>query len=315
MKVCGKDIQVQGGLIRIARLAADGFEFLEDPEAALDALRASGIRIDLFTFTQKLPHTSPKYGYAMEWDNVAALPVSTFDHWWTRQINDKTRNMVRRAEKKGVSVREVPFDDALVQGIYAIYNESPIRQGKQFWHYGKDIETVRREKATFLDRSVFFGAFLGDSLIGFAKLVSDEDQGQAALMQILSMVQHRDKAPTNALIAQAVRSCANRHIPYLVYAKFPHGKNQPDSLADFKHYNGFQRIEVPRYYIPLTLAGRVAFALGLHHRLADRIPEPVLVQLRKIRSRWYGRKFQVAKETLYGGGPSPHPGAIRGKVH
>ena len=33
MKVCGKDIQVQGGLIRIARLKADGFEFLEDPEA------------------------------------------------------------------------------------------------------------------------------------------------------------------------------------------------------------------------------------------------------------------------------------------
>ncbi len=153
MKVCGKDIQVQGGLIRIARLKADGFEFLEDPEAALDALRASGIRIDLFTFTQKLPHTSPKYGYAMEWDNVAALPVSTFDHWWTRQINDKTRNMVRRAEKKGVSVREVPFDDALVQGIYAIYNESPIRQGKQFWHYGKSRRSARESSSITTGRT------------------------------------------------------------------------------------------------------------------------------------------------------------------
>src|SRR5213080_1946318 len=191
MRVSGKDVQVQGGLIQIARLAADGFEFLEDPEAALDALRESGTRIDLFTFIQKLPEVSPKYGYPMEWDNLAALPVSTFDHWWTRQINDKTRNMVRRAEKKGVVVREVPFDDALVQGIYAIYNESPIRQGIQFWHYGKDIETVRMENATFLDRSAFLGAFLGDSLIGFAKLVSSEDQGQAALMQILSMIHHR----------------------------------------------------------------------------------------------------------------------------
>src|SRR6266581_7345999 len=292
MKVCGKEIQVQGRLIRIARLAADRYEFLEDPEPVLDGLRKSGIRIDLFTFMQKLPKTSPKYRYPMVRDNFAALPVSTFDDWWTKQIDFKVRNKVRKSEKNGVSVREVHFDDALVQGISAIYNESPIRQGKPFWHYGKDLETVRMENATFLDRSAFFGAFLGDSLIGFAKLVSDEDQGQAALMQILSMVQHRDKAPTNALIAQAVRSCADRHIPYLVYAKFPHGKKQPDSLADFKRYNGFQRIEVPRYYIPLTLAGRVAFALGLHHRLADRIPEPVLVQLRKIRSRWYGRKFQ-----------------------
>src|SRR5437899_416033 len=178
MKVCGKGIQIQGRVIRIARLEAEGFEFLEDPDAAVDAMRQSGIRIDLFTFTQQLSETSPKYDYPMEWDNAAALPVSTFDHWWTRQINDKTRNMVRRASKKGVAVREMPFDDVLVQGISAIYNESPIRQGKPFWHYGKDIETVRRENATFLDRSGFLGAFLGDRLIGFAKLVSDEVKGQ-----------------------------------------------------------------------------------------------------------------------------------------
>ena len=296
MKVCGKDIQVEGGLIRIARLGAEGYEFLEDPEAALAGLQVSGVRIDLFTFIQKLPHTSPRYGYPREWDNVAALPVSTFDHWWTRQINDKTRNMVRRAENKGVAVREVPFDDSLVQGISTIYNESPIRQGKPFWHYGKDLETVRRENATFLDRSGFLGAFLGDRLIGFAKLVSDEVKGQVGLMQIVSMIQHRDKAPTNALIAQAVRYCAARRIPYLVYSKFAYGKKQRDGLSDFKHYNGFQRFELPRYYIPLTRTGWAAFRLGLHHRLADHIPEPVLAKLRKLRSLWYSRKFRVAKE-------------------
>ena len=296
MKVCGKDIQVEGGLVRIARLAAEGYEFLEEPEAALDALRESGVRIDLLTFTQKLPHTSPKYRYPMEWDNVAALPVSTFDHWWTQQINRKTRNMVRKAEKSGISVREVPFDDALVQGISTIYNESPIRQGKRFWHYGKDLEAVRRENGTFPDRSVFLGAFLEGGLIGFAKLVSDEDQGQAGLMQIVSMIQHRDKAPTNALIGQAVRSCAQRGIPYLWYAKFSYGKKQRDSLADFKHHNGFQAIQLPRYYVPLTLGGQTALALGLHRRLADHIPEAVLVRLRKFRNLWYGHRFQVAKK-------------------
>src|SRR5207244_9410255 len=121
----------------------------------------------------------PKYTYPMEWDNVAALPVSSFDHWWTRQINDKTRNMVRRAGKKGVTVREVPFDDALARGIWEIYNESPVRQGKPFPHFGKDIETVGTMSGTFPDQSVFIGAFLGGHLIGFAKLVSDTLQGQA----------------------------------------------------------------------------------------------------------------------------------------
>ena len=119
---------------------------MDDPAAVVAALRASNIHIDLFTFMQKLPATSPRYAYAMEWDNVAALPVSTFDHWWTKQINDKTRNVVRLAEKKGIAVREVPFDDQLVRGMSAVYNESPVRQGKTFPHYGKDLDTVRTGK-------------------------------------------------------------------------------------------------------------------------------------------------------------------------
>jgi hypothetical protein len=292
MNVCGKDIRVQGRLIRIAALAADGFEFLDDPDAALAALRQSGARIDLFSFTQELPETSPKYPFPMEQDNVAALPVSTFDQWWTRQINVKTRNMVRRAEKKGVSVREVPFDDVLVRAISAIYNESRIRQGKPFRHFGKDPETLRREHATFLERSVFVGAFLGDEMIGFTKLMASERQ--MGIMQIVSMVGHWDKAPTNALVAEAVRCCAERGMPYLVYAKFSERNKQRDSLSDFKKHNGFQRVDVPRYYVPLTAAGRAAFRLGLHRGLADHVPEPVLARLRRIRSFWYGRRFQTA---------------------
>ena len=92
MKVGGRDIQVNGGLLRIARLGVDQYESVDDPGAMLQALRESGIRIDLFTFMQKLPDTSPKYDYLMEWDNVAPLPISTFDQWWAKQINDKTRN-------------------------------------------------------------------------------------------------------------------------------------------------------------------------------------------------------------------------------
>jgi len=297
MNVCGKDLKVQGRLVRIAGLAADGFEFLENPEAALTSLRGSSRGgIDLFTFVQRLPHTSPEFCYPAEWDNVAALPVSTFDHWWTRQIDGKTRNMVRRAEKKGLVVREAAFDDAIVKGIWEIYNECPIRQGRRFPHYGKDVEAVRRMSATFPETSVFIGAFLGEQLIGFIKLTSDETRSQAAVMHIIAMVQHRDKAPTNALIAEAVRSCERRGIPYLVYSKFAYGKKQRDSLSDFKESNGFQRIDVPRYYVPLTRVGSLAFRLGLHHSFLDHLPESVLSKLRELRSAWYNRKSQSVTE-------------------
>src|SRR5215831_18098763 len=130
MKICGKGIRIDGRVVRIGRLEADRYEFLDDPEAALNEIRTSGVRMDLFSFLQKLRDRQPRYTYPMEWDNLAALPVSTFDHWWTKQIDGKTRNMVRRAEKKGVTVREVLFDDMLVRAISEIYNESPIRQGK-----------------------------------------------------------------------------------------------------------------------------------------------------------------------------------------
>jgi hypothetical protein len=296
MKIAGKDIHVQGRMIRIARLAAERYEFLSDPAAAIDGLRDCGSRIDLFTFLRKLPRTSPEYPYPMEWDNVAAVPVSTYEHWWTRQVNGKTRNMVRRAENKGIVVREVPFDDSLVEGITAIYDECPVRQGRAFWHYRKGTGRVRQENGTFLDRSVFLGAFFEERLVGFAKLVEDEDRAQAALMQILSMVAHRDKAPTNALIAHAVRVCAERSVPHLVYANFAYGNKQRDSLSDFKQHNGFQKIDVPRYYVPLTLAGRAALGLGLHRGLAHQIPEPVLVHLRKMRTVWHSGRLLGARE-------------------
>ncbi len=297
MKVCGREVKVQGSLIRIARLEADGYHFLENTEVFLNGLRECGARIDLFTFIQKLPETSPKYAYPMEWDNRAVLPVSTFEHWWTKQVDNKTRNMVRKAEKKGVVLREVAFEDTLVKGIWEIYNETPVRQGRRFPHYGKDLKTVHREEATFLDRSVFIGAFLRDKLIGFVKLVADETGTQAGLMNILSMVAQRDKAPTNALIAQAVRSCGERRISFLVYSRFAYGSKVQSSITDFKERNGFQRIDVPRYYVPLTRIGWTAFRLGLHHRFVDRLPESVLGRIRELRNAWYNRKFQAVKES------------------
>jgi hypothetical protein len=292
MNVCGKDVRVDGNVIRIGRLSAEKYDYVDDPRATLAALRSAGSRVDIFTFIQKLPETTPRFTYPLEWDNVAALEVSTFDHWWNKTINGKTRNMVRRAEKAGVVVRETPFDEELVQGISDIYNESRMRQGKNFWHYGKSLAQVRAENSTFSDRSVFIGAYLEGKLIGFAKLVWDESKVQAGLMQILSMMHHRDKSPTNALLAQAVRSCAHRSIPYLIYSSFAYGHKQRDSLSDFKEHNGFKRVDVPRYYVPLTLVGRGALGLGLHHRLADRIPEPLAARLRSLRGMVVNRRME-----------------------
>lgn len=294
--ICGNQIRVQGGLIRTARLDAEKYESLEDPAALVEGLKKSKSRVDLLTFMQIMPDVTPKFSYPMELDNLAVLPVSTFENWWNNQIRSFPRNRARQAEKKGVVIREVPFDRTLAEGIWEVYNESPVRQGRPNTHYGKDVETVYREEATFLDRSIFLGAFLDEKLIGFVKLVTDQNRSQANLMNIIAMIKHRDKAPTNALIAHSVRVCAERGIPYLVYQQYVYGNNQNDSVTTFKEVNGFQRIDMPRYYVPLTLRGHIALRLGLHHKFMDRLPEPVAARLRKLRSAWYNRKLQSVTE-------------------
>jgi hypothetical protein len=292
----GKTVKVEGRIIRIARLDGEKFTFPDDPECMLEALRTCQTRVDLFTFLQRVPETTPKHAYPMEWDNFAVLPVSTFEHWFAHQIRSYPRNRARQAEKKGVVLREVPFDDALLKGICNIYNETPFRQGRRFPHYGMDLERARKYAGTFLDRSIFLGAFFENEMIGFVKLVTDETRTHACAIHILSMVRHRDKAPTNALVAQAVKSCAERNIRYLMYENFVYGKKGIDSLSNFKEVNGFQRMDLPRYYVPLTGLGRAALRAGLHHRFIDRFPEPLLARLRALRTAWYSRTLQASVE-------------------
>jgi len=296
IRVCGKDIRIEGRAIRIARIDGEKYTFPEDPEAMLKGLRVCGERIDLFTFLQRLPAAEPQYPYPFEMDNLAVVPVSTFENWWNHQILSFPRNRARQAEKRGAVLREIPLGDELFQGICNVYNETPVRQGKPFPYFGMTVEQAKEYARTFPERSIYIGVFVQQEMIGFAKLVVDESNTQACIVHILSMVKHRDKAPTNALIARAVKICADRGIPHLVYEHFAYGRKTGDSLSHFKEVNGFQRMDLPRYYIPLTLLGRAGFRLGLHRRFVENIPDPIANRFREWRKAWHGKKAQKASE-------------------
>jgi hypothetical protein len=220
----------------------------------------------------------------MEWDNAAVIPISTYQDWWDK-VPQVVRRNVRIAAKKGVSIREVPFDDELVRGIAGIYNEAPIRLGKRFWHYGKDLETVKRENSTYAERSSFIGAFFEGKLIGFIKLVYVGRIG--SMMQILSMIQHQDKRTTNALLARAVELCAARGMSHLMYCSYVYGANESSLLTEFKKRNGFERLDFPRYYVPLSLRGRLALAVRAHHGVKGALPRPLLDFALQLRAKYF----------------------------
>jgi hypothetical protein len=278
-------IRVDGRLVRIARLETEYFESLESPAEFIENLKGHRPRADIFTFLQGVADTEPRYGYERGQDCLSVMSITSFEHWWKSQIKDKTRNMVRRAQKAGIQVRRVEFTDDFVKGVKGIYDESHLRQGVPFKHYGKDLETLRKAHATFLDRSDFIGAFDGDELIGFIKLV--HGKGFSNLMQIISKMASRDKAPTNALIAKAVEICAEKSIPLLMY-----GVWSQRGLGEFKKHHAFKRHDVPRYFVPLTAWGKVALKLGWQQRLKDRLPESWTDFAISLKKRWYAFRFR-----------------------
>ena len=278
-------IAISGRLLRIATIKDEPWhaECVTDPAAIISALGTKPTVADIFVFSQRLPNTQPQFNFHLESDNLAAIPISTHDNWLKKQITPSARNKVRKSEKSGVTTSVVDFDDALVNGISAIYNETPVRQGRRFWHYGKDIETVRRENATFLDKAEFIGAFLNGELIGFLKMVYVGRY--AEVMQILSCLSRREKGATNALLSKAVEICCAKNLCYFVYGNYSYGKKGDDSLSDFKRANGFVRIDIPRYFVPLTIKGRIGLAIGLHRPMVNVLPRWMVLALLALRSK------------------------------
>jgi hypothetical protein len=295
--ICGRTVVVTGKRIRMAQVKDE--EVVEGvtvaaPETFMAKLKESELKADVFTFAQRPPEIAPKYDYHLEWENWAVAPTTSFNEWWENRLPQETRKNVRRAAKRGVVVKIVPLDDHFVRGVHRIYNETPVRGGRFFWHFGKDVETVKRGLTTYLDRSDFIGAYWNEELIGFIKIVYVDDI--ANLIHIISMNEHYDKRPMNALIAKAVELCQEKGISQLVYGRFVYGNNRQSSFVEFKRRNGFEQVNFPRYYVPLSLRGKVFVNLRLYRGINGLIPEPFLQPLLRFRT-WYCKAIST-KPTL-----------------
>lgn len=289
----------RGRFVKIAGIMDEEWEERAtgiDPEHMMEQIRKSGLGADVFTFCQQIPDTVPKYPYHLECGNLAVVTIASYESWWSGQITQVSRKNVRRAAKRGVSCRLAAFDDELVAGIVGIYNETPFRQGRRFWHYGKDFEAARSENATYLDRADFIGAYYGEKLIGFMKIVYVGEVGN--VMQILSMNEHQDKRPTNALIAKAVEVCANRKIKYFVYGNYVYDGNVNSPLIELKRRMGFEMMPFPIYFVPLTDWGKVALRLNLHHGVKGLIPAELSHRLLKVRADWYKRTTRHSRSPV-----------------
>jgi hypothetical protein len=279
----GHTFELHGNFLAQLSLEDEWFEDIEDPQALVQAVaQLPGRTPDLLTFWQRMPEVQARHVFHTEWETLAVLPVDSYEHWWKSQIKSRVRNQIRKAEADGLVVKEVPYDDDFVRGMTAIFNEAPVRQGRPFWHYGKSFETVKAQFARFVHRERMIGAYFKGELVGFIMLANAGRFGVTG--QIISSLKHRDKSPNNALIAKAVRLCAEQGLKHLIYLYW-----SDDSLSEFKRRCGFEPVQVPRYWVPLTWRGRVALATGLHRGWKSLLPPQLKTWMKNWRRRWYER--------------------------
>jgi hypothetical protein len=298
--VNGTTIILEGNWIKKATIKDEfwiGGSVIGNPESIIGKLKETKLGADIFSFSQKLPFTEPTYNYHLEWSNLAAIRLTSFSEWW-KSLPQEARKNVRRAEKRGVVVRQIKFDDEFVNGIIEINNETPVRQGRFFWHYGKDFESVKKDYSDFLDRSEFLGAYYQNTLIGFIRLIY---MGEiVSILQLLTMNKHYDKRPANALIAKAVELCSEKGVSHIVYGQYNYDGNTKSPLTEFKRRNGFEQILIPTYYIPLTAKGWIHIKLGLHLGIKRLIPTYAYNLFSELRSKIYHGKIFKMRSHLGG---------------
>jgi hypothetical protein len=222
---------------------------------------------DLFTFIERkwcCNIQKPAEDWSAAEDNIALLQVTTYDAWWN-SISKKTRNMVRKADKSGVTVTVTKPDEGVAEGVWRIYNDTPIRQGRAFSRYGISLAQVKRGLLSESEHTYILAYFQGE-LVGFIQLVMGDRI--AIISQILALQKYWDKAVNNALVAKAIEVCAEKKAQYVMYGRMG---NHP-TLDDFKESNNFTKFPITRYYVPLTWKGQIAIKLNLHRDLKDTLP-------------------------------------------
>lgn len=305
IRVRGEDIDVSSLDLGLTRLVATGAllrqvkvfdeELVEaaqwpNVEQVRAAIASTRLRADIYSFARPFEPGFDLPGAHREPDNLAVLSTRSYDNWWVG-LPRQTRRNVKIAEERGVTTRAVEFDDALAIGIKRIYDETPLRQGRHFWHYQRSLDRVKEVNRTYLERSQFIGAYVEGELVGILKYVRVDRV--AILIQILSMQAHRDKRAVFALLRHAVELCREQGLEDLVYGKFDYGVNRDSTLADFKRRTGFVEHRFERFHVPITAFGRLAVHTGLHQSWHHLLPAGLKSWLHGARSALLARLHRV----------------------
>ncbi len=156
--VNGNKLLARGKWLR--RAFVRGEEMMEtelgNPKVYIEKLRGDAkdvLNADIFTFTQKLPATSPRYAYPLEWESVAAIRLSGFSAWW-EGLPQETRKNVRRSRNAVWSwrSRKTSLTTSSFRAIREVNDDTAGDRGQETHITAKAQEETRKLYGEFLGR-------------------------------------------------------------------------------------------------------------------------------------------------------------------
>lgn len=196
---------------------------------------------------------------------------STLDGYLDK-IGDKSRNMIRKAQKLGYSYKRVDPEQYL-DDIWAIRTSDPVRQGKPIPEYFKvrptQIFNEQFKNGCERHGEQFYGVFLGDKLIAYSTIYFYGQLGQ--VNHILGHKDHLKEGVMNLLVSELVGDIIThrswvRAINYL----YPDVASTGGGVGMFKKSIGFY----PETVL-VTQSGHDLGAYFAPRAIEDAVAEPV----------------------------------------
>lgn len=273
----------KGRFITQARLT---WEYACDFSSAVALLQDQLEGIDLISFIERTflqsadrrkTHCMSSRGPWTEIETIGILSTDSFDAW-LKAVGKRVRQDIIRSERRGVLVKATHADDKFLRDALAIYNETPVRQGRRYTGYGETLEGLKKKFAESVSVEIL-AAYDENELIGILWMMCGDRVAQIG--SFVHLVRKRDKLPAIALIAAAVKRCSERSVQFLAY---PTAFGLQPGIDSFRLRMKFRPFAVPRYYVPLTRRGYASIRLHVHKPIQHVLPKAIARALRPIYS-------------------------------
>lgn len=202
----------------------------------------------------------------------AMLRIPDSPATYLAQIGDKSRNMIRKAQRAGYVHRDVDPNDYL-DDILAIRTSDPLRQGKEIPDYFKVRPTSAYDQpfnsSCAYHGDAFFGVFKEDRLVAYATIFFYGELGQ--VNHILGHKDHLNEGVMNLLVSSMVASII-AHRPWVRAINYLYREHDVQTgIGLFKKSMGFHPENVVVTQSEFDLHGYFA-ALSAPAPAADTAP-------------------------------------------